>query len=317
MPSPPLPQVSIGLPVYNGGRYIKGALDSLLGQDYPNLEFIVSDNASTDETQEICQAYAAHEPRLTYHRSAENRGAVWNFNRVFELSRGEFFLWAAADDRREQSYVSRCADVLARNPAAVLCFSPTFAYAGGDRRPIIEDLDLDRPAPRDRVLALLKQKGQDWAPIVYGLIRASALRGVSPMLNHYGSDVRLIIELALRGPFLRCGETSFDYCSETRDRNVWAYYERVVKTLASGNLPRKHGNPTWIVGAGMLGAVSSAPLPPGVKALITADVLRLFFLDRRRVREAAYLAASRLGLKPHPRDWNSDPGNGRDGATIP
>ena len=171
-----LPLVSIGIPVYNGGRYLEGALDSLLGQDYANLEFVISDNGSTDETPEICRAYAAQDSRLTYHRSEENHGSIWNFNRVFELSRGEFFMWAAADDRRSPDYITRCAEFLSRNPEAVLCYSPTFGYTEERRWPIMEDLALDRPRPRDRALSLLKQRAQDWPPLMYGLIRSSALR---------------------------------------------------------------------------------------------------------------------------------------------
>src|SRR3989442_1198286 len=92
------PLVSIGLPIYNGERYLRQALDSLLSQAYENFELIVSDNASDDATPEICAAYAARDARIKYFRAPTNMGAVWNFNRVFELAGGEFFMWAAHDD---------------------------------------------------------------------------------------------------------------------------------------------------------------------------------------------------------------------------
>ena len=103
-----LPLVSIGVPVFNGAATLERALDSLLSQDYGNLEIIISDNASTDHTQQICEAYVRRDPRIRYHRAARNFGSPWNFNRVVELSSGQYFMWAAHDDERASSYVSEC-----------------------------------------------------------------------------------------------------------------------------------------------------------------------------------------------------------------
>lgn len=99
------PLVSIGMPVYNGERYIRQALDSLLAQDYANFELIISDNVSTDGTQGICLEYAARDERIRYYRNETNLGALRNFNRVFELSSGKYFMWAAHDDVWNPAYV--------------------------------------------------------------------------------------------------------------------------------------------------------------------------------------------------------------------
>ena len=112
-----LPLVSIGLPVYNAERHLAKALDSLLAQDYESFELIVSDNASTDSTQEICTSYAKRDSRLRYHRAEHNMGAIWNFNRVFELATGEYFMWAAHDDLRDPRYVSACLAAMQSHPA--------------------------------------------------------------------------------------------------------------------------------------------------------------------------------------------------------
>ena len=74
------PRVSIGLPVYNGEVYLSGALDTLLGQTFTDLELIISDNASTDRTPEICRSYAARDHRVRYIRHEVNRGVPWNHN---------------------------------------------------------------------------------------------------------------------------------------------------------------------------------------------------------------------------------------------
>src|SRR5438128_542667 len=75
------PRVSIGLPVYNGERYLRLALDSLLSQTFTDFELIISDNASTDGTTEICRAYAARDARIRYSRLEHNIGGSPNFNR--------------------------------------------------------------------------------------------------------------------------------------------------------------------------------------------------------------------------------------------
>jgi len=92
------PAVSIGMPVYNGAKFIREALDSLLAQSFRDFELIISDNASTDETQSLCEAYARQDSRISYIRQAKNLGAVPNFLFVLRQSRGTYFMWAAHDD---------------------------------------------------------------------------------------------------------------------------------------------------------------------------------------------------------------------------
>lgn len=92
------PKVSIGMPVYNGERFIREALDSLLAQTFADFELIISDNASTDATESICRSYAERDARVRYLRQRKNIGAIPNFQAVLNEARGEYFMWAAADD---------------------------------------------------------------------------------------------------------------------------------------------------------------------------------------------------------------------------
>ena len=106
-----VPRVSIGLPVYNGENYMAAAIDSLLAQTFTDFELIISDNASTDATEQICRDYAHRDGRIRYYREEVNRGAAWNFTHTFELARGEYFKWHAHDDlcaRPCWSAASRC-----------------------------------------------------------------------------------------------------------------------------------------------------------------------------------------------------------------
>lgn len=97
--------VSVGMPVYNGEAFLRDALNSLLSQTHGNLEIIISDNCSTDKTEQICLEYKAKDSRIRYVRQALNIGATANFNYVLKQASGEYFLWAAHDDRWSPNYV--------------------------------------------------------------------------------------------------------------------------------------------------------------------------------------------------------------------
>ena len=143
-------RVSMGMPVYNGERYVAEAIESVLQQTFGDFELVISDNGSTDSTRSICEGYAARDPRVRYFRSDANRGATWNFNRVVELSRGEYFRWAAHDDRIRPEYLERCVAVLDADPEAVLCYTQVeIIDAAGASRGVYQDQALDTAAPPD------------------------------------------------------------------------------------------------------------------------------------------------------------------------
>jgi len=112
------PLVSIGMPVYNGEKYIRYALNSLLAQDFTDFELIISDNASTDETWKICQEYAAKDSRIRLYRNKETMGGY--SLRVLELSSGKYFMWAAHDDVWKLHFISELVNLLEVTPSAVL-----------------------------------------------------------------------------------------------------------------------------------------------------------------------------------------------------
>lgn len=97
--------ISIGMPVYNGELFIREALDSLLAQTFTDFELIISDNASIDATECICLEYAAKDTRIRYFRQVENKGALANFQAVLDLAVGDFFMWAAADDKWASNWI--------------------------------------------------------------------------------------------------------------------------------------------------------------------------------------------------------------------
>jgi glycosyltransferase involved in cell wall biosynthesis len=202
------PRVSIGLPVYNGEKYLAETLDSILAQTFRAFELIISDNASTDGTEAICRKYAAGDPRVRYFRNAENLGAARNYNRVFRLATGEYFKWSGHDDPLAPTFLARCVEVLDRDPGIVLCFTRIRAIdAQGEEH--------DVGALTARTLAPKPQLGSAQAHVrfyhtvvadhpqgaVFGLIRRSILARTELIGSYRSSDLTLLGELALRGRF--------------------------------------------------------------------------------------------------------------------
>ena len=116
------PRLNIGLPVYNGERYLAESLDSLLGQSYENFELIISDNASTDGTAEICRRYMKQDCRIRYICQPRNIRPAPNHNFLVGHARGELFKWAAYDDVYAHDLLKCCIDALDEYPRSC---SPT------------------------------------------------------------------------------------------------------------------------------------------------------------------------------------------------
>lgn len=205
------PRVSIGLPVYNGEQFLAQTLDALLAQTYKDFELIISDNASTDGTEKICRAYAAQDSRIRYIRQPENLGASANYNYTFEVARGAYFKWSAADDICAPEYVERCVEVLERDPSVVLCY--TRAKAIDSQGNVIKDYPGKRnaysPSARQRFFEFVV----DPHPIVavFGLMRKEVLGRTRLIGKYSGSDRPLLSEMSLLGRFYEVPEYLFFY----------------------------------------------------------------------------------------------------------
>ena len=198
------PRVSVGMPVYNGARYVEQALNSLLAQDFTDFELVISDNGSTDRTEEICRRYGSRDARITYHRHGENRGAAWNYNFVFHRSRGEYFKWAAHDDNCAPAFLSRCVATLDKAPPSVVACYPRAMIsdeAGRMTRKLDHYPQLQFETPEERLFALVTHVGL--LTPVFGLIRSSALQRTRLIGAYISSDRVLLAELALMGRFVQ------------------------------------------------------------------------------------------------------------------
>lgn len=193
--------ITIGLPVYNGQKFLQAAIDSHLSQSYGDFELVISDNGSTDATEEICRRYAAQDDRISYLRSPVNRGILWNHRRVLE-GLGEatpYFRWAGADDVLEPGLLAAMVEVLRSRPEveAVMPATKNIDEAGAIIRSMERTLNLESAVPYERARQILLANYQH--VIAYGLLRAPSLRRMRTGPDYIGWDPVFIWELALRG----------------------------------------------------------------------------------------------------------------------
>ncbi len=194
------PRLSVGLPIYNSERYLAEAIEALLGQSYTDFELIISDNASTDGTPDICRHYEAQDPRIRYFRQPRNIGLAPNHNFVADQARGGYFKWAAGDDLYARDLLERCAAALDEHPQVVLAHSWTAMIDGHRQVTEAYEYPLSTAAPRapERFRSLLFDSGGDDD---YGVIRTQVLRQAARKDSYHHADRTIIAEIALHGPF--------------------------------------------------------------------------------------------------------------------
>lgn len=216
------PPLCIGLPIHNGGTYLGAALDSLLGQSFTDFQVVVSDNASTDATPDICLDFARRDSRLIYTRIHDNIGAGPNFNRVFSFCRSPLFKWMAHDDMLAPQALERLVAALAQQPDAVVAHS-RLQLIDGAGRPLTADRDgrvmsskglpfhrlepahlAEGARPSQRFGEALRR--MNWCTAIFGIIRADSLRQTHLHGSYYEADRVLLAELALLGRFIQLEE---------------------------------------------------------------------------------------------------------------
>lgn len=225
------PRLTIGLPVYNGERYLGESLDALLGQTYTDYELVISDNASTDSTEEVCREYAARDQRIRYLRQPENIGACPNHNFLVHEARGELFKWASHDDLYARTLIERCIDALDDRPDIVLAhaWQAIIDSEGRVVLPVEYSLTTDSPSASERFRSMLFTVGGD---DFYGVIRTEVLRRTPLNGSYHHSDRTLVAELALNGRFHQVPERLFF----RRDHPDRAERARPTKRARSTNM---------------------------------------------------------------------------------
>ena len=207
LPEPPqkeyIPTVTIGMPVYNGEPYIHEALDSLLAQTYSDFQLIISDNASTDNTQTICEQYAKKDQRIKYIRQKSNIGMNMNFQFVLEQAKSSLFMWCAADDYPEKDWLESLVKSITPDDFSVMgevVFIDKYGNIVGKVMP--------KSKKKNALARLFFSRDSDCTgSYIYGLIRRELALDLFPILKtsameNYGQDI-LFAYLALQRGNLR------------------------------------------------------------------------------------------------------------------
>jgi len=219
------PQVTIGIPVYQGENYLRDALDSVLAQSFGRFAVVLCDNASTDSTPSICEEYTERDARIRFLRSSTNRGAAWNYNRVFAECNTPYFMWLAHDDRLRTTFLEQTTSLLNREPNVALCYGKTeFIDAHGESLgPHDDGLHLHQHDPTERFRAhLIRYRTPTYCNPVFGLHRTRMLRITGGIGPYPSSDIILLAEIALNGPIIEIPEILFER-REHAERSVRAH----------------------------------------------------------------------------------------------
>lgn len=288
------PRLGVGLPVYNGERFLAETLDSLLSQTYEDWVLVVADNASTDRTGEIVQDYAARDRRIEYLRHPTNIGVLENFNDVFRRAGTEYFRWHAADDLSLPTYTARCVDVLDSDPTVAVAYCKTMDIDqdGRELGPYEDGVHTPQPSPRQRFLQVMAKLRRCNA--TFGLMRSSMVERTRLLQPFLSSDLCFMAELALHGKFIEVPERLF--CRRYHDgaSSAMTEEERWAFNSARPAAPTHYAFRLWW---GYWTATIRAPLPLEERARLQVDMLKRAYWSKGNVLvEASRVFRHRLGM---------------------
>jgi glycosyltransferase involved in cell wall biosynthesis len=216
-----LPKVSIGMPVYNGEKFIQRALDSLLAQTFKDFELIICDNASTDRTRRICLEYSEKDERIRYYRNDINIQPIQNFNRVLGHASGEYFMWAAHDDRWAPSFIESLVQALDSDPESVLAFCRFVNIDDEGRQTQTFNENWAEVFSRSKFwqfafMTLSDELRTQKANHIYGLMRRNVLLEYGgmvhfPNIDYSGEDILTLLRLLVKWDFVIVDQILFYY----------------------------------------------------------------------------------------------------------
>lgn len=211
------PNICVGMPVYNGAKTLGSVLKNITSQSFRNIEIIISDNGSTDNTPSICKKFAAQDNRIQYFRQARTISPTANFNFVLQKASTPFFMWAAHDDTRDLEFIEKLFNALDTNPKAILAFGDVIEYMDGTGSPLPLDFFNANRTPVQRLY---------WAATsqlhhLYGLWRTQALRQITWRHVNWWHDTPLMMAAAILGDFLYVPGVEFHYLYNKRPFFDW------------------------------------------------------------------------------------------------
>ena len=198
------PKVSIGMPAYNAEFYIRRAIDSLLSQTFIDFELIISDNASTDATREICKEYANSDSRVHLISQTNNIGPVENFRCVMDKAVGKYFMWAATDDCWDPSFIEKNYNILENNPKVVASIGRVKMVTIVNKSPKAVGTFALKGSFLSKVRKYLQATGANSR--FYSIYRTNIIKQCYSTEKFMGSDFCTIINLLSYGEFYEIDE---------------------------------------------------------------------------------------------------------------
>jgi len=189
--------VSVALPTYQRASQLRRAIESVLAQDYERIELIISDNASTDGTRELCEEYVARNPSIRYVRQPENVGPTCNFEQLRPLARGEYFLFLGDDDWIDPGYVSACVTSIEAHPGSALVAGRALYHRPGGVNAEPHPVNIEDEDPRRRVLRFCREVRSNG--VFYGVMPVAMDRRAPALRNVQGGDMVHVMALAYLG----------------------------------------------------------------------------------------------------------------------
>lgn len=274
------PVISVGMPVYNAERFLGEAIESILSQTYSDFELIISDNASTDGTADICAGFAQRDSRIRIFRQSINLGVARNYNYVFTQSSGTYFRWASANDLCAPVLLQICKDVLDRHSEVVLCFGETDFI--GDKAQVYRhddaSLALTDARPSDRFIHLLEHLNLNTA--CGGVFRSDALRKTRLERPYPGGDLVLLAELALHGSFHKVPDCLFFRRMSVDTATSCRSKDQILQMYYPGSTSRFFW-PEWSASFGYLDAVRRSPIGISAKSRLLCYLAKTQFYWRK------------------------------------
>ncbi|HWX46544.1 MAG TPA: glycosyltransferase family 2 protein [Roseomonas sp.] len=255
------PLVTIGMPVRNGGEQIRTAIDSLLSQTHRNLRLIISDNCSTDDTFEICSAYAQADSRVTVIRQPVNLGICGNFRFVLMKAETPYFMWACHDDVWAPDFIRKNLENLRAHPTAVASTSRVIMATVDGRKEMSNGTFALRGDRRQRLARFFRDPGE--VSRFYGVFRTEALKRSFPEnIDVFGYDWIVMALNLLEGEHLELPEVLL-----TREDHHEDHYHRTLVRYQPKSLYR------WFPHLPMT-QVLRRRLPPDVWRVCRGSILR-------------------------------------------
>jgi len=192
------------MPVRNGTKFIRRAIDSLLAQTYTNFELIISDNDSNDGTWELVQGYAGRDMRIKLYRQVTNIHSYRNFSFVLSKAEGKYFMWAAVDDLWLPEFIdSMVAELQTHTDAGVAMCAVERRYEDGIFKDLIRFEGKNNPVNKT-YYGMIKglTSPLKYNLYLYGLYRTVLLRKATRYYPEFwGADRMLVCQIALATRF--------------------------------------------------------------------------------------------------------------------